>query len=107
MQSTAALLVSSTNFNWVGLRAILAGWPEVHVIDDMQRREHALSIAARDHPDLILVASNLAGMQLVPLVRDLRAASLHSRIVVLGQFLAPRPTVSSTISTGGYQVSGP
>jgi len=89
MQSTTALLVSSTDLNWVALRALLAGWPEVHVIDDVQRREYALAIAAREQPDLILVASDLAGMQLVPLVRDLRAASSCSRTVVLGKLLAP------------------
>jgi len=84
-----ALLVSSTDLNWVGLRAILAGWLEVQVIDDVQRREHALPIAAREYPDLILVASDLAGLRLVPLVRDLPAASPCSRIVVLGKFLEP------------------
>ncbi len=89
MQSITALLVSSTDLNWVGLRAILAGWPEVHVVDDVQQRELALPIAARDRPDIILVASDLLGMRLVPLVRDLRAASPHSRIVVLGKLLEP------------------
>ncbi len=89
MQSTTALLVSSTDLNWVGLRAILADWPEVHVIDDVQQRELALPIAARERPDLILVASDLAGMRLVPLVRDLRAASPDSQIVVLGKFPEP------------------
>jgi len=88
MQSATALLVSPTDLNWVGLRAILAGWPEMHVIDDVQRREYALPIAAREHPDLILVASDPSlGMQLVPLVRDLRAASPRSGVVVLGQLL--------------------
>ncbi len=86
---TTALLVSSDNFNWVGLRATLAGWLEMHVVDDVRQREPALRIAARDHPDLILVASDLAGLRLVPLVRDLRAASPLSRIVVLGKLLDP------------------
>jgi len=89
MQSITALLISSTDLNWVGLRAILAGWPEVHVIDDVQRRDYALAIAVREQPDLILVASDLAAMGLVPLVRDLRAASPRSRIVVVGKFLEP------------------
>ncbi len=89
MQSTTALLVSSTDLNWVGLRAILAGWPEVHVIDDVQRREYALPIAAREQPDLILVAVDLAGVCVVPLVRDLHAVSPCSRIVVVGKFLEP------------------
>ncbi len=89
MQSTTALLVSSNNFNWVGLRAILAGWPDLRVIDDVQQREHALPIVAREHPDLILVASDLASLRLVPLVRDLREASPCSRIVVLGKTLEP------------------
>ncbi len=89
MQPATALLVSSTDLNWVGLRAILADWPEVHVIDDVQRREYAVPIAARKHPDFILVASDLAGLPLVPLIRDLRAASPCSCVVVLGQSLEP------------------
>jgi len=90
IQPATALLVSSTDLNWVGLRAILAGWPEVHVIDDVQRREHALPIAAWEHPDLVLVASDLAGMQLLPLMRDLRPASPYSRGIVLGKLLEPK-----------------
>jgi len=89
MQSTTALLVSSTDLNWVALRALLAGWPEVHVIDDVQRREYALPVAAREQPDLILIAADLAGVCVVPLVRDLRAVSPRSRIVVVGKFLEP------------------
>ncbi len=91
MQPATALLVSSTDLNWVGLRATLAGWPEMHV-DDVQQRDYALAVAARERPDLILilVASDLAGLRLVPLVRDLREASLHSRVVVLGQPLDPK-----------------
>ncbi len=89
MQSTTALLVSSTDPNWVALRAILAGWPEVHVIDDVQQREYALAIAAREHPDLILVASDLLGVRLVPLVRDLRVVSPDSQLVVFGRPLEP------------------
>ncbi len=89
MQPATALLVSSADLNWVGLRAILANWPEVHVIDDVQQCAYAVPIAARDHPDLILVASDLAGLRLVPLVRDLRLASPCSQIVVLGKLLEP------------------
>jgi len=89
MLPTTALLVSSSNFNWVGLRATLADWPEVRVIDDVQQREPALRIMTQEHPDLILLASDLAGLRLVPLVRDLRAASPSSRIVMLGKLLDP------------------
>jgi len=89
MPFTTALLVSSTDLNWVGLRAILAGWPKVHVIDDVQQRELALPIAAREHPDLILVASDLLGVRIVPLVHDLHMTSPCSRVVVLGQPLEP------------------
>jgi len=87
MQLTTILLIPSDNFNWVGLRAILADWPEVRVVADVQRRESALRLAAHEQPDLILAASDLAGMRLVPLVRDLRAASPHSRVVVFGKLL--------------------
>jgi len=62
----------------------------VRVIDDVQRREYALPIAARERPDLIRVASELPpGAPLVPLVRDLRAANPHSWVVALGQPLEP------------------
>jgi len=61
----------------------------VQVIDDVRRREYALPIAVREQPNLILVASDLAGLRLVPLVRDLREASPCSRIMVLGKTLEP------------------
>jgi len=89
MQPATALLVSSTDPHWVALRAILAGWPEVYVIDDVQQREFALPIATRKQPDLILVASDLVVLHLVSLVRDLCAASPRSGGVVLGQPLEP------------------
>jgi len=54
MQPTAILLISSDNFNWVGLRATLADWPEVHVVADVRQREPALRVAAHGQPDLIL-----------------------------------------------------
>ena len=83
---TTALLVSSTNFNWVGLRGTLAGWPELRVIDDVQQHEPALRITTQEHPDLILLASDLATLRLV---RDLHTASPSSRVVVLDQRLEP------------------
>ncbi len=54
MQLTTILLIPSDNFNWVGLRATLADWPEVRVVADVQRREPAVRVAAHEQPDLIL-----------------------------------------------------
>jgi len=50
---------------------------------------YTLPVAAREQPNLILIAADLAGVCVVPLVRDLRAVSPRSRIVVVGKFLEP------------------
>jgi len=89
MQPTTVLLVHPVAFYWTKLRAMLQEWPEVHIVDDVQRREPAVQIAAAEEPDLIFVASNLPGVAPVPLVRDLRHAHVQSQIIMIGKLLAP------------------
>lgn len=89
MQPITVLLVRSTTVHWTKLRAMLQGWSEAHIVDDVQRREPGVQVAAREQPDLILVASDLPGVPPVPLVRDLRGASAQSQIIMIGKVLTP------------------
>lgn len=61
--------------------------------DSHQRRCAASNVcrpsAAREHPDVIFLASDLPSIRPVPLVRDLRSASPQSRIIMIGPLLTP------------------
>ncbi len=87
MQPATVLLIHPMTFHWTKLCAVLREWPEVHIVDDVQRREPAVQVAAREQPDLIFAASDLAGVAPVPLVRDLRDTSMQSQIIMIGKAL--------------------
>ena len=89
MQPATVLFVHPTTFHWTKLRTTLRGWPDVHIVDGVQRRDLAGQVAAREQPDLILVASDLPGVPPVPLVSDLHHASAQSQIIMIGPLLDP------------------
>ncbi len=89
MQPATILFVHPVTFHWTKLRVALQGWPDVHIVDDVQRREPAVQVATREQPDLILVASDLPGVPPVPLVGDLHHASAQSQIIMIGTLLNP------------------
>jgi len=82
------LLVSSDHPYAARLRVALAACPTLAVGGDVRTGADAVRLAARDHPEAIVLAADLPGRLLVPLVRDLRAASDASRIVVIGDLAA-------------------
>jgi len=89
MQPQTILIIRSATFNWVGLRAMVESWPDMRIVGDVQRRELAGQVAARDQPDLIFVASDLPGLPPVPLVGALHHASAQSQIIMIGPLLDP------------------
>lgn len=89
MQPATVLLIYPATFHWTRLCATLQEWPDVHIVDDVQRRELGAQVAAREQPDLILAASDLPGVPPVPLVRALRDASPQSQITMIGKLLDP------------------
>ncbi len=81
------LIVRSTSFNWVGLRATVESWPDMRIVADVQQRELALQVATRDQPHLVFAASDLVGVPPVAFVRELRAISSTSQIIMIGKLL--------------------
>jgi len=84
MQPHTILLVSSDHPQAAALRAALASWRAARVIGDVHHGDAAVTTAARLRPDAILLAADPPGRLLVPLARDLRAASPVSRLIVVG-----------------------
>ncbi len=89
MQLQTILIIRSATFNWVGLRATVESWPDMRIVDDVQQREPAVQASAREQPDLIFVASDLVGVSPVALVRELRAVSPTSQVIMIGKLLTP------------------
>ncbi len=89
MQPQTILIIRSATFNWVGLHATVESWPGMRIIDDVQQREPAVQASAREQPDLIFVASDLVGVSPVALVRELRAVSPTSQVIMIGKLLTP------------------
>lgn len=76
------LLVSADHVHWLGLHALLAGQPEMRLLDDVRQAAVAARIAAADHPDYIVADAD--GNGIVPLARQCGRASPASRVVVVG-----------------------
>ncbi len=89
MQPATALLVHPLTLQWTKLHAVLQEWPDVDILDNVQRLEIAVQVAMRDQPDLIFVASDAPGVSAVPLVRELRHANAQSQIIMIGKVLDP------------------
>jgi len=88
MQPQTILLVISDQSQAARARAALAACPTLAVCGAVRTGADAVRRAARDHPDAIVLAADLPGRLLAPLVRDLRTASDASRIVVIGELAA-------------------
>jgi len=88
-QLQTSLIIRSSTFNWVGLRATVETWPDMRIVADVQQRESAVQAATRERPDLVFVASDLAGVSPVALVRELRAVSPTSQAIMIGKLLTP------------------
>lgn len=67
-----------------GLRALLAGMPDVSVTGVAERGECALRQALTATPDVALVDADLAGLCGLALIRLLRVRLPRTRIVALG-----------------------
>lgn len=80
-----ALLIISSQANWVGLRTMLCKLRQIQVTGEAHRREEAPCIAMAAQADTIFAGPDLPGLPVVPLVCELREISPTSRIVVLGE----------------------
>jgi len=78
------LLVSADHPPAAPLRAALTTSPALRLVGDVRHGVEAAREATRLRPAVILLAADLPDRLLLPLVRDLRAASAASVVVVVG-----------------------
>ncbi len=84
MQSALTLvLVRSAHRQWDALRDTLASLSTVRIIGDVHPTQPLCGLAGC-HPLVMLVTADLGDRPPVPLVRDLRALSPESKIILLG-----------------------
>jgi DNA-binding NarL/FixJ family response regulator len=84
MQSALTLaLVRSAHPQWNALRGALTAPPALAIIGDIGPTQPLDALAGR-HPTVMLVTADLTNRPPVPLVRDLRALSPDSKIILLG-----------------------
>jgi len=81
------LLVSSDRLACTALRQILVAERPWHLLADVREIETAPAMAAETQPDMLLVAAEASGADLVRLVGELRARCPTAKIVVVGDLL--------------------
>lgn len=90
--ATRILLLGPSHPGWAELETSIAAHPSFHLVVAIHAPEKCLAIAEQLRPDAILVASELPGHTLVPMVYGLRRALPATRIIVIGPALAPNST---------------
>jgi DNA-binding NarL/FixJ family response regulator len=66
-----------------GLRMILENDPQIEVVGEAGSNTDALAIVTQEQPDVILLDLDLAGESSLDILRDLRARSEPSRVLIL------------------------
>jgi len=84
MELYSLLLVTPDHLLVPDVRAAMMSWNAARLVGDIGHGAEAVREAARLRPAAILVAADLPGRLLVPLVRDLRGASDGSAMVIIG-----------------------
>jgi len=82
---TTILLISSPHANWARLQVMLRKQRRFQIIGEVRQGDEALRAIAAEQPDIIIAGSDLPGIPIVPLVREVRAANPASQIVVVGR----------------------
>ncbi len=83
--TTTILLISSSHANWAGLRTMLRKQRRFQIIGEARQGDEAVCAIAAEQPDVVIAGSDLPGIPIVPLVREVRAAHPVSQIVVVGR----------------------
>ncbi len=101
MQSVLTLaLVRSAHRQWDALRDTLASLTTVRIANDIHPTQ-PLCVLAGCHPTAMLVDADLVDRPPVPLVRDLRALSPESKLILLGATEALDGAVLLTLQDQG------
>lgn len=83
--TTTILLISAPHANWAGLQAMLRKQRRFQIIGEIRPGDEAMRTIAAEQPDIIIAGSDLPGIPIVPLVREVRATHSASQIVVVGR----------------------
>jgi DNA-binding NarL/FixJ family response regulator len=90
MQRRTALLITSDEIGWIGLRQALQSVEDVNVVGETSIGREAIRLAAAHKPDVILSAARVEQVPAWPLLRDLeRDVSPTSKIIVFAARLDP------------------
>lgn len=87
---TRVLIVEQHEIFRAGLRAILEGLSLVAIVGEVTNAVEAVRVARRSRPDCILLDGELPPDDNAALIRQLRAASPRSAVVVLSGSVDPR-----------------
>jgi DNA-binding NarL/FixJ family response regulator len=79
------LLVGTDEPLWEDLRAVLRTRRTVRIVGDVRSAHEAESLAIGLHPDVVIVAAEIANGALAQLVDTLSAVSPGSKIIVIGE----------------------
>ncbi len=83
--TTTILLINSSHANWTGLQVMLRKQQRFQIIGEVRQGDEAMRAITAEQPDIVIADSDLPGMPIVPLVREIRAAHPVSQIVVVGR----------------------
>ncbi len=83
--TTTILLISSPHANWAGLQVMLRKQRRFQIIGEVRQGDEAMRAIAAEQPDIIIAGSDLPGLPIVSLVREVRATQPASQIVVVGR----------------------
>jgi DNA-binding NarL/FixJ family response regulator len=86
-----------------GLRRILQAQEDMQVVGEAGSSQAAVALAAREQPDIVLLDVEIPGGEATDTVRQLRASSPGSRVIILSMHEGPR-LVQALLSAGicGY-----
>src|SRR5687768_17404531 len=89
-QTSRVLLVDDHAIIRAGLRLLLESEPGLKVVGEASNREEALTVAAREKPDLILLDLQLAQDNSLHFLPDLLATAAGTRVIVLTGMADPQ-----------------
>ncbi len=82
-KSIRVLIVDDHSVVRTGLRLVIQGSPGLTIVGDAANREEAMTLAARERPDIILLDLDLGGESGVAIISDLIAAAGDARVIIL------------------------
>lgn len=82
-KSIRVLIVDDHSVVRTGLRLVIQGSPGLTIVGDAANREEAMTLAARERPDIVLLDLDLGGESGVAIISDLIAAAGDARVIIL------------------------